>query len=165
MIACPENAITEVERRIGVLEEGLAPNLPFLQGELDVGEAMAPPAIRAVLEAAPGEPLAIVDAPPGTSCPVITAIAGADVVLLVTEPTPFGLNDLMLAVDMTRGLGLPIAVAVNRSGIGDRKVFEFCRHNDLPILFELPDDRRIAEAYSRGVLAVETVMVFTSVNL
>jgi MinD superfamily P-loop ATPase len=155
MIACPENAITEVKRRIGVLEQGLAPNLAFLQGKLDIGEAMAPPAIKAVLEAGCDAPLVIVDAPPGTSCPVITAVADADAVLLVTEPTPFGLHDLKLAVDMTRCLGLPIAVAVNRSGIGDRAVFDFCRQNDLPILFELADDRRIAESYSRGELAVE----------
>jgi MinD superfamily P-loop ATPase len=116
---------------------------------------MAPPLIRAVKARLRYGMPAILDAPPGTSCPVITAIRGADFVVLVTEPTPFGLNDLKLAVAMVRELGIPFGVVINRVGIGDRRVHAFCREESIPILLEIPDDRRIAEAYSRGRLVVE----------
>lgn len=153
-LACPEGAISEVPRCAGHVEEGVADQLSFLQGTLNVGEAMAPPVIRSVLAAAPTEGAVIIDAPPGTSCPVIASLKTADVVLLVTEPTPFGLNDLKLAVDMVRELGVPFGVAINRAGIGDSAVFEYCASEGLPVLLELPDDRRIAHAYSRGELCV-----------
>ncbi|NMB77264.1 MAG: P-loop NTPase [Myxococcales bacterium] len=154
MLACPEGAIREVPRLTGLVEEGAAGQVSFLQGKLNVGEAMAPPVIRAVLAAAPTEGTTIIDAPPGTSCPVIASVKTADVVLLVTEPTPFGLNDLKLAVEMVRELGVPFGVAVNRAGMGDRAVFEYCASEDIPILIEIPNDRRIAHAYSRGELCV-----------
>src|SRR4030066_54258 len=100
---------------------------------------------------------AILDAPPGTSCPVIATLRGADFVMLVTEPTPFGLHDLDLAVDMVRELCIPFGVVVNRVGIGDDRVHVFCKNKGIPMLLEIPDDRRIAEAYSRGELVVEAL--------
>lgn len=161
-LACPEDAIREVPRPIGVVEAGFAgqevvgqaDQVAFLQGKLSVGEAMSPPLIEAVLAAAPFEGTTIIDAPPGTSCPVISSVKNADVVLLVTEPTPFGLNDLKLAVEMVRELGVPFGVAVNRAGAGDRAVFEYCESESIPILLELANDRRIAHAYSRAELCV-----------
>jgi MinD superfamily P-loop ATPase len=149
-IVCPSGAISETSREVGVLETGNAGAIAFVHGRLRVGEAMSPPLIRAVKKHAAADRLNIIDAPPGTSCPVIAAVGGADVCLLVTEPTPFGLHDLTLAVEMVRELGVPFGVAVNRSDIGDRRVHDYCRAESIPLLFELPNDRRIAEAYSRG---------------
>jgi len=156
-IACPARAIREVPRVIGVVEAGRAGPLAFVQGRLQVGEAMAPPVIRAVIDAAPHEGIAVLDAPPGTSCPVIESVKTADVVLLVTEPTPFGLNDLKLAVEMVRELGLPFGVAINRAGVGDEAVADYCAAERIPVLAEIPDDRAIARAYSRGELAIAAV--------
>jgi MinD superfamily P-loop ATPase len=156
-LACAPGAIREVPRRTGVVETGMAGRLAFVQGRLDVGEAMASPVIAAALAAAPEEAALVIDAPPGTSCPAIASVRSADVVLLVTEPTPFGLHDLKLAVDMVRELGIPFGVLVNRAGSGDDRVHVFCRGENIPILAEIPDDRRIAEAYSRGELIVEAL--------
>ncbi|HUU03457.1 MAG TPA: P-loop NTPase [Myxococcota bacterium] len=157
MLACPEEAIREVPRPIGIVESGASGPLRFVHGKLDIGEAMSPPLIRAVISAAPENHTLVLDAPPGTSCPVIETVKTADVVLLVTEPTPFGLNDLELAVETIRLLGLPFGVAVNRAGVGDRAVYDYCAREDIPLLFELPDDRRIATAYSRGELAIKAL--------
>jgi MinD superfamily P-loop ATPase len=157
MHACREQAIQEIMRPIGVVEEGIASDLAFAHGRLDIGEPMSPPLIRAVLDAAPAGRTVVVDAPPGTSCPAIAAIKASDVVLLVTEPTPFGVSDLDLAVGMVRVLGVPLAVAVNRADVGDRQVFDFCKQQEIPIVFELNDDRRIAESYARGEMAIRTI--------
>lgn len=154
---CPKKAITEVGRRIGVVETRRSENITLIGGRLDVGVAMAPPLIRAVKERLQKNLPAILDAPPGTSCPVIAAIRDTDLVLLVTEPTPFGLNDLSLAVDMVRELHIPFGVIVNRMGSGDERVQIFCQKEGIPILLEIPDDRRIAETYSRGILMVEAL--------
>jgi len=152
---CPKQAIGEVERRIGLVETYVAGDITLTQGTMDVGVAMAPPLIRAVKDAINDGAPAILDAPPGTSCPVITTLRGADCVVLVTEPTPFGLHDLTLAVDVVRDLGIPFGVVVNRAGVGDDRVHHFCRQQGIPLLLEIPDDRRIAEAYSRGRPAVD----------
>jgi MinD superfamily P-loop ATPase len=154
ILACPEQAIREGSRQVGRVETGKASGLTFVQGLLDIGEAMAPPVIQAVLAAAPAQHTLVIDSPPGTTCPVIESVRSADAVLLVAEPTPFGLNDLEIATHMVRRLGLPFAVAINRAGIGDSRVHDFCRAEGIRILLELPDDRRIAEAYSRGETAV-----------
>jgi len=154
---CPKNAIDEVANRIGVIETTLTGNITLVQGRLDVGMAMAPPLIRAVKKHDRQNGLTIVDCPPGTSCPVIAAIRGSNFVLLVTEPTPFGLHDLKLTVDMVRELRIPFGVVVNRVGIGDDRVHVFCEQEGIPVLLEIPDDRRIAEAYSRGELIVEAL--------
>jgi MinD superfamily P-loop ATPase len=149
-LACPERAISEVSRPIGVVESGGADGVRLIQGRLNVGEALAPPLIRAVRARARGDGLVLIDSPPGTSCSMIAAVRAADLSLLVTEPTPFGLNDLKLAVEALRTLGIPSMVVVNRAGTGDRRVHEYCADQDLEIALEIPDDRRIAEAYARG---------------
>ena len=167
-LLCPRHAIKEVGRRIGVVQRGLAGGIAFTQGTLDVGEARAVPLIKAVREAgdeqgpdgaatSPEAALVIIDSPPGTSCPTIEACRGADLVVLVTEPTPFGLNDLRLAVDVVRALALPFVVAVNRSDVGDDRVRRYCQDEGITVIAELRDDRRVAEAYSHGRLAVGTV--------
>lgn len=154
---CPLKAITEVGRRIGVVETMVSENITLIGGHLDVGVAMAPPLIRAVKERLHQNMPAILDAPPGTSCPVIAAIRDTDLVLLVTEPTPFGLNDLSLAVDMVRELKIPFGVIVNRMGSGDDRVHCYCKKEGIPLLLEIPDDRKIAESYSRGILMVDAL--------
>jgi len=152
--ACPTGALSEVPREIGTLRIGRSGQLGFIEGRLNVGEAMSPPAIRAVKAAAPVADLTIIDAPPGTSCPVIESVRGCDMVLLVTEPTPFGLNDLGLAVEMVSAMKLPMRVVINRAG-RDGKTREFCDRNGIRILAEIPDVRSVAEAYSRGALIAE----------
>lgn len=147
---CPERAISPTGREIGAVESGWAGCVGFHHGWLRVGEAMSPPLIRAVKRQARQADFTVLDAPPGTSCPVVESVKDADVVVLVTEPTPFGLHDLELAADMVAALGLPAAVVINRAGIGDGRVNDFCRSRGLPLLLEIPFDRRIAEAYSRG---------------
>jgi MinD superfamily P-loop ATPase len=154
---CPPKAIHERDRRIGVVETMQAGNITLIQGRLDIGVAMVPPLIRAVKARLRNGIPAILDAPPGTSCPVIATIRGTDFVLLVTEPTPFGLHDLTLAVEMVRELKIPFGVVVNRLGSGDNRVHAFCREQRIPIILEIPDDRRIAEAYSKGRLVVEAL--------
>ncbi|NLX14168.1 MAG: P-loop NTPase [Phycisphaerales bacterium] len=152
-LVCPTGAITEVPREMGRIDRGDAAKVQFVRGLLNVGEAMSPPLIRKVLAAAPHTDLVLIDAPPGTSCPVIASLRGSDYVLLVTEPTPFGLHDLKLAVDMVRALKLPFGVVINRADSGDERTRAYCASNRIPILLEIPDDRRVAEAYSRGELA------------
>ncbi len=154
---CPTGAISETRKRIGVIETAQAGHISMVQGKLDVGVAASPPLIRAVKARLRKDRLAILDAPPGTSCPVIAAVYGADFVLLVTEPTPFGLHDLKLAVEMVRELKIPFGVLINRVGIGDDRVQNYCREENIPILLEFPDDRRIAEAYSKGFLVVDAL--------
>jgi MinD superfamily P-loop ATPase len=154
---CPEEAFTEVHREIGVIEEGKAGKIDFIHGLLNIGELMSPAVIRGVKKAAGGANILISDSPPGTSCPVIEAVKDADCILLVTEPTPFGLNDLELAVGMVRELGVPFAVAINRSDIGNEEVREYCRREQIEIVLEIPDDRRIAEVYSRGDMVVRAL--------
>ena len=154
---CPAGAISKVEREIGVVEIGNRGFVEFVQGRLNVGHPMSPPLIRAVKKHALPDGITIIDCPPGTSCPVIAAVRGADLVLLVTEPTPFGLHDLTLAVDTVRKLGLRFGAVINRSDAGDGRVTDYCRREDIPVLLELPEDRRVAEAYSRGEAMVEAL--------
>jgi len=152
---CPEKAITEIGRELGVIERGHRNGLEFVHGRLRVGEAMSPPLIRRVREYTRTGVVTIIDAPPGTSCPVIASMTGADFVLLVTEPTPFGLHDLKLAVGAVRILGIPCGLVINRSDMGDDRVREYARSEGIPVLMEIPFDRRIAEAYSRGEMLIE----------
>jgi MinD superfamily P-loop ATPase len=160
ILVCRSGAITEVVEQTGTVETGTAGAIRFVQGTLRIGEAMSTPLIRQVKGTLGNEDLAILDCPPGTSCPVIESVRGADLVLLVTEPTPFGLNDLRLAVEMVDALHLPQAVVINRAGIGDRKTHEFCHRRGIPIWAEIPDDRRVAESYSRGELVYDAVPEF-----
>ncbi|MBW2490078.1 MAG: ATP-binding protein [Deltaproteobacteria bacterium] len=152
---CPENAITETGRELGVIEIGHRNSLAFAHGRLRVGEAMSPPLIREVRSHTRYDRLTIIDAPPGTSCPVIAAMKGADFVLMVTEPTPFGLHDLKLAVEAVKLLEIPRGLIINRSDIGDDGVRTYAKMENLPILMEIPFDRRVAEVYSKGKLIVE----------
>ena len=148
---CPEKAIFEVEREIGIIQEGSANGIPFANGVLNVGEPMASPLIRKTKEKIQKEKIVILDAPPGTACPVIETVKGSGFCLLVTEPTPFGLNDLELAVGMLESLGIPMGVVINKADIGDRKVWDYCDSQNISILMEIPMDRQIAESYSRGI--------------
>ena len=161
-LLCPVEAITEEKREVGVVEVGRAKGFAFAQGRLRIGEAMSPPLIKAVKAAATQTDLVIIDAPPGTSCPVIESIRDSDFVMLVTEPTPFGLNDLKLAVEMVRALELPFGVVINRADVGDDKVQIYCSDNGITILEQIPDDRRIAEAYSRGEMICESLPEYES---
>ena len=155
---CPVGAISEVQEVLGVLEGGpAAGRIQFARGVLNVGQPMAVPVISQLKKwrALQDGQLIIRDAPPGTSCPVVEAVRGADFVLLVTEPTPFGLHDLQLAHQLVRELDLPAGVIVNRDGIGDSRVDDFCREADLPILMRIPMQRTIAAALARGQTLVE----------
>jgi len=152
-LVCPEKAITPQKRQIGWLEHGWAAGVRFTQGRLRIGEAQAPPLIRKVKATAADTDFCIVDAPPGTSCPVVASLEGSDFVLLVTEPTPFGLFDLSLAVELVRELDLRCAVVINRADAGDDRVHRYCASEGLDVLLEIPHDRVIAEAYSRGCTA------------
>jgi MinD superfamily P-loop ATPase len=163
---CPEpGAITETERRMGEVAVGQAWNgngtaIAFAQGTLDVGEAVAVPVIKAVKRRADTRRTVILDAAPGTACPMVQTVRGADYCLLVTEPTPFGLNDLQLAVGVARALGVPCGVVVNRCDIGDNAVAKYCRQEMIPILLELPFERKLAVAYSQGIPWVEAHPVY-----
>ncbi len=158
---CPEDAIYEVLNVMGTLESGPAGPIDFAHGTMDVGQAMSVPIISQLkkkhLSAQDGR-VVILDAQPGTSCPVVETMRDADFVLMVTEPTPFGLHDLRLAVQVARDeLGLPVGVVVNRDGIGDEGVEAYCASEDIPILMRIPLDRRIAEAIAEGRLLVDAM--------
>jgi MinD superfamily P-loop ATPase len=153
-LACPKKAIIEVPREIGIVETGHAGNVRFVHGLLNVGEAKSPPVIRAVRAAVAKVDWQIIDAPPGTSCPVVATVRDCDFVLLVTEPTPFGLHDLTLAVETVRQIGVPMGAVINRADVGDDHVATYCAVEGIPVLLTIPDDRGIAGAYSRGELAV-----------
>jgi MinD superfamily P-loop ATPase len=157
---CPEKAIKEVEREIGVVERGRSGKIDFIHGILNVGEPMAPPLIRQVKRHINSGTNAIIDASPGTSCPVVEAVNRSDFCLLVTEPTPFGLNDLKLAVEMLRKLTIPCGVVINCADIGDEEVQKYCKDEDIPILMTIPWDRRIAEAYSKGIILIDALPEF-----
>jgi MinD superfamily P-loop ATPase len=152
---CPESAITEEGKEVGVVERGDSENLELIQGKLNVGEAMAPPVIREVRKRIDRASVAIIDVPPGTSCPVVEAVKGSDLCLLVTEPTPFGLNDLSLAVEVVRELNMPCGVIINRVGVGSDEVEQYCHREGIPILLSIPLDRNIAMLYSRGIPLIE----------
>lgn len=157
LYACPMHAILEEPREIGTVETGVAGRVRFIHGRLKIGEAKSPPVIRDVRRAAPDVEWRIFDAPPGTSCPVVTTVRGCDLVILVTEPTPFGLHDLKLAVETMRQLGLKFGVVINRADAGDDRVVRYCEAEGIPVLMCIPDDRRVAEAYSRGEMLVHAV--------
>ena len=152
---CPESAITEEGREVGIVEIGNSGNLESVQGRLDIGEAMAPPIIREVKKYSDPANIVIIDVPPGTSCPVVEAVEGSDFCLLVTEPTPFGLNDLSLAVEVVRKLDISCGVVINRVGIGGKEVEQYCHREGIPILLRIPLDRNIAMLYSQGIPLIE----------
>lgn len=161
---CPEGAISERRNTTGEIAWGRLPSetdVWFGQGELRVGEAMANPVIRRLkgtLATTDSHGLTILDAPPGNACPVVETMRGADYVVLVTEPTPFGLHDLRVAVEVaTEELKIPAGVVINRDGVGDGGVDAFCAEKEIPILMRIPLDRRIAEAYAEGKVLVDAL--------
>jgi MinD superfamily P-loop ATPase len=147
---CPESAIKEIEKQIGIIEYGSRNGITYAGGRLNIGEAMSPPLIRNVKRCYPESYVRIMDSPPGTSCPAVEAIKDNDFVVLVTEPTPFGLNDLNLAAGAVRALGIPFGVVVNRADIGDGSFMKQYRQRGYNIIASIPHSREIAESYSRG---------------
>jgi MinD superfamily P-loop ATPase len=164
---CPEKAISEKGNEIGILEEGKAGAINFTHGRLNIGEPMAPPILKKIRNKSKEDyrsnqdnditnhHITLIDAPPGTSCPVIESIKGSDYTILVTEPTPFGLHDLILAVEVLKKLNIPHGVVLNKCDIGDHKVEEYCKKNGIPLLLSIPLDREIAVAYSQGIPIVK----------
>ena len=147
---CPENAISEKKRSIGDIEHGTINNISFIHGRLNIGQVMVPPIIKKVRSYTTPDLITIIDAPPGTSCPVIAAVNRADFILLVTEPTPFGLHDLKLAVETVKILQIPNGLIINRADLGNDDVKTYAKKENLPILMEIPFEKRIAQIYSNG---------------
>ncbi|MDI6850318.1 MAG: ATP-binding protein [bacterium] len=156
-LVCPVGAIIEVPFKIGNLKIGKGANVDLVYGELEVSKPLAVPIIREVKKRLKKDKLVIVDSPPGASCPMIEAVSGSDFVILVTEPTPFGFHDLKITVDVLEKIGIPFGIIINRANLGNRDVYEFCMHKNIPVLLEIPYDRKIAELYSRAIPFV-TVM-------
>jgi MinD superfamily P-loop ATPase len=154
---CPEKAVKEIPKVLGEIQTGQAGRVRVSQGRLKIGEVMVPPVIKQLRAKEVLEDIIIIDAPPGTSCPVIAAVNRSDFILLVTEPTPFGLHDLKLAVDTARLLNIPCGIVVNRAGLGNSEVHDYARKEKIPVLMEIPFDRQIAESYSNGVMIVDTM--------
>ena len=165
MAVCPEDALSPGRRTLGTVEQGYAhalwSRIDFLMGRLRVGEAMSPPLMKrakarltALMEDTPMD--AIIDAPPGVSCPAVAAVMDTDAILLVTEPTPFGFHDFKLAYEAFGPMGAPMAAVINRAGLGDRSVYDFCAREGIPILAEIPYSRAAAEAYARGRVVAQT---------
>jgi MinD superfamily P-loop ATPase len=150
-LVCPKDAVNWYDRVVGKVEHGKAKGIDFYQGVLNVGEAMALPVIKSLKRKVVKNRKVIIDVPPGTSCPVIESISGSDYCILVTEPTSFGLHDLKLAVEVVRHLNIPFGVVINRDGIGDKKVEAYCQNENISILLKIPERRKIAHLYSKGI--------------
>jgi len=154
-LLCPEKVISEIDKDIGVIEFGESKAIQFIHGKLNIGEVLSSSLIRAVKEYINPTRTVIIDVPPGTSCPVIEAVKRSDYCILVTEPTPFGLNDLILAIEVLKKLDIPFGVVINRADIGDEKVEQYCQDYKIPVLMRIPFDKEIAIAYSMGIPIVE----------
>jgi len=152
---CSTKAISEIENEIGVVEFGKKDNLEFIHGKLNIGEVIPTPVIKDVKKYIDKSKTVIIDVPPGTSCPVIESVKGSDFCILVTEPTPFGLNDLILAVEVLRKMKIPFGVIINRCDLGNKKTEKYCVKENIPILMSIPFKKEIATAYSKGILLVE----------
>jgi MinD superfamily P-loop ATPase len=157
---CPRDAIHEVKKEIGIVEKGFSGGIQFVHGKLNIGEAMSPPLIRQVKNNIEPGQIVVIDAPPGTTCPVIESVKGSDYCILVTEPTPFGLNDLILAVEMLKTIDVPFGIILNRCDIGDDCVDVYARENSIPLLMKIPFDREIALLYSKGLPIVGNNSVY-----
>lgn len=159
-LVCPQGAISQGQREVGVVETGISEKLNFIHGKSRIGEAMSPPLIKSVKKKAANFCIQILDCPPGTSCPVITAVDGADFVILVTEPTPFGLYDLKLAVDVMRKLKKSFGIVINRACENDSLIENYAKTENIEILTKIPDERKVAECYSEGNLIVKKMPDF-----
>ncbi|THB75326.1 MAG: (4Fe-4S)-binding protein [Desulfobacteraceae bacterium] len=155
LAVCPEDAVSEKRRELGIIEKGTIREMSFIHGRLNIGQVMVPPIIKKIRTFTNHWSVNIIDAPPGTSCPVIAAMHGADFVLLVTEPTPFGLHDLTLAVEAVKLLGIPHGIVINRAGMGNDEVKRYAQNEGIDILMEIPFSKEIARVYSRGEMIVE----------
>ncbi len=166
-LICPQEAISEVPRNIGFVRWHSVEGFPFIEGRLNIGEPMAPPVIKSTFQAIPDVQLAIVDGPPGTSCPMVETVKESDLVLLVAEPTPFGLNDLRLAASVIKELSIPAVAVINKSGSRDCDIEAFCAARSIPIIGKIPDSREMAQNYARGDLLCrsipETKEIFASI--
>jgi MinD superfamily P-loop ATPase len=156
---CPQRAINEVGKEIGVVEIGVLASSPiqFIHGRLNIGETMAPPLIRHIKKHSNPTRTVIIDAPPGTSCPVVESVRESNFCLLVTEPTPFGLNDLILTVEVLKKLNIPFGVIINRSGLGNDELDNYCKRENVQILMRIPFKEEIAVAYSKGIPLVDAI--------
>jgi len=153
---CPTSSLPMIPQKMGEMKRFRSGNLSFVESRLDIGQEQAVPLIAQTKEYVDTcfseKTVKFYDSPPGASCPVIEATEDVDFVILVTEPTPFGLHDLTLAVETMRELKKKFGVVINRHGIGNDKVLEYCQNQNIPVLSKIPNDRRIAELYSRGEL-------------
>ncbi len=154
---CSREAITEADREVGIVQEGSLQNMGFVHGILDVGEAMAPPVINEVKKYQDKAELTIIDIPPGTSCPVLASLRDIDFCIVVTEPTPFGLNDMVLLIELLRELKIEFAVVINRADLGDEKLESFCWEEKIPVLLKIPFDKEIAGLNAEGISLVEEI--------
>jgi len=157
---CPEKALQPGKRELGEIISGKSSGNDFVMGRLRIGEAMSPPLMKQIMNDLmenDSEEDLIIDAPPGVSCPAITAVMRADCIVLVTEPTPFGMHDFKLAWEAFSPLDKPMGAVINRAGIGDNSVYDFCQKKDIPIWAEIPYDRAVAKAYSNGYIPVHAV--------
>jgi MinD superfamily P-loop ATPase len=150
-MVCPKKAISWKNNRIGVLNFGSVGDLALVYGELEIGKPLAVPVIKAVKKHIKRGKNVILDSPPGASCPFVETVRGSDFCVLVTEPTPFGLHDLKIAVQVLRNMAVPLGVVINRAGVGDKKVYDYCKEEGIRMLMEIPYQRKIAELYSRGI--------------
>ena len=151
MSLCPSNAIETDEKAIGIIEKGFSGNIEFVHGKLNLKEVLSPHLIKAVKREINREKTVIIDAPPGTSCAMVSTVNKSDYTILVTEPTPFGLNDLSISVDVLKNLNVPFGIVINKSDMGDDCIKKFCSENNIPILLEIPFSKKIAELYSTGI--------------
>jgi MinD superfamily P-loop ATPase len=172
LLLCPEKALSPGGRELGQIvsghyRAGREEAAGFFMGRLRVGEAMSPPLMRQVKAHLPesGATDILIDSPPGVSCPAVNAVMDADCIVLVTEPTPFGLHDFRLAVEAFRPLGKPMGAVINRAGIGDESVQKYCRAQGIPVWAEIPFSRAVAEAYSRGEVVARAVPELRAVIL
>lgn len=152
-IACPNDAILEVERTIGVVEAN--EDGTFLQGKLDVGEPISIPIINELKKRIKEDRFVILDCPPGASCAVVNSIEGCDYCVLIAEPTPFGLHDIKIAVQLVKKMGIPFGVVLNKASNDNRSIHHFCQSEGIEILMAIPFSKEIAEGYSKGILPVE----------
>ena len=157
---CPEKALTPGKRELGKILRGHVNDTDFIMGRIRIGEAMTPPLMNQIKEEISQKvkehPVdVLIDAPPGVSCPAVTSVMDSDVIVLVTDSTPFGFHDFVLAWEAFSPFGKPMGVVINRAGVGNKEIYRFCQEKNIPILAEIPYDRAIAEAYSNGKVITE----------
>lgn len=152
--ACPTNAISEIERKVGTIDIGKSNNITCIRGTLDIGEPMAGPIISVIKKQVQNNNV-LVDCSPGSSCNVVKALYGADFALLVTEPSLFGLHDLKIAVELTKKLGVPRGIIINRADDDDNIIKKYCTDENIPLIGSIPFDIKAAKLYSEGRLLIE----------